>query len=107
MMLTFSAPQNKWVGLLCRVGGAIGDKWAGLLCRVGGTIGISGQGCFVEWVGPLGESGWLTLTLPFWKVGWTSLGKWMGPFLRGYRLILSHIKCHGCSTWRDEEVTNE
>ena len=77
MMLTFSAPQNRWVGLLCRVGGA------------------------------LGESGWLTLTLPFWKVGWTSLGKWMGPFLRGYRLILSHIKCHGCSTWRDEEVTNE
>ena len=27
MMLTFSAPQNKWVGLLCRVGGAIGGEW--------------------------------------------------------------------------------
>jgi len=54
MMLTFSAPQNRWAGLLCRVGGAPLGEWAGLLCRVGGAIGISGQGCFVEWVGPLG-----------------------------------------------------
>ena len=91
MMLTFSAPQNKWVGLLCRVGGAIGDKWAGLLCRVGGTIGISGQGCFVEWVGPLGESGWLTLTLTLLESGLDFFGKVDGAISEGLQAnFVSH-----------------
>ena len=48
MMLTFSAPQNRWAGLLCRVGGAIWGEWVGLLWK-------SGLDCFGKVGGAMSE----------------------------------------------------